>query len=631
LKQQPVSPKDLNCSKSEWRGTLQNNLEQIQLGDLYVESNNYEEGGGKSVRVLSTSQLEGFHSALKKLLARSVSAEVGLRILDVFIVRHNLKVGAKYGRNPPLQHADAITLAQTAMLCRGALPESQELEFVSQLMSKPLPRPQYRSSTQHDFNFEQWGQLFDGVHVDTDALDLNLHRSQNHRSSIKELLTRQVVFTNSRRLPASAFLNSLCLTELDYEAAAGFASEELSLLRQLRSEQARSGKTWEKCNLVTTIMYNIVVSSNANNQLKLRRRSFATLAAKIDSLTKHDADTSNNPSPTQATRIFQLTPQEPPSEELTGHEKGFLEDLFTALRNVSTLKKVRQVFVNVYSFASCVCTGIHARETSLVLAKWENLRRGSNRGTSLRIRLKVTQATLLAVQNQRLDPHPSSIDTSVLEPDTPQCTNIRPDDPETPHIQPDDPDMSCSGVPISVPNSNSNSPAVSSRSQSQLRDSGPDVCSSANASPVIDGQDSQIPAADAHQGRIPGSTAMFIAQEHLEKLRKLQVELPNRNGKWNLIYDEYVKLYPEPGSRISLNALRCRLRPPTAPRKVPAELEHPPLQNVPPASRKRKETSCQSCRKRKQRCGEGSVNPYCTRLNTTVPTQQQSLDQFYSL
>ncbi|OWY98481.1 hypothetical protein PHMEG_00030747 [Phytophthora megakarya] len=259
-----VLPKDVGCSDLEWHGTLNNNLQQIRRGDLEVATNTNNEGGGKSVRVLSTSQLEGFHSALKKLLARSVSAEVGLRILAVFIVRHNLKVGARYGRNPSLQHADLFTLAQTASCCRGAPPESLELEYVSNLMSFPLARPQYRSTTDHDFGFEEWGQLFDSVKIDTNALELNLRRSHHHSNTIEELLAKQAVFSTTR----AEFFNSLCLIELDYEAAIGFSSEELALLRQLRSEQVRAGQSWADCALVTTIMYNIAVASNLNSQLK---------------------------------------------------------------------------------------------------------------------------------------------------------------------------------------------------------------------------------------------------------------------------------------------------------------------------------------------------------------------------
>ncbi|KAE9059940.1 hypothetical protein PF006_g31765, partial [Phytophthora fragariae] len=123
-----VAIRDVSCPESEWISCLNSNLEQIERGDVDVKDNSYDEGGGKSVRVLSTSQLEGFHSALKKLLARSVSAEIGLRILDVFILRHNLKIGSRYGCNPPLEHADIATLAQAASFCRDVISESPQLE-----------------------------------------------------------------------------------------------------------------------------------------------------------------------------------------------------------------------------------------------------------------------------------------------------------------------------------------------------------------------------------------------------------------------------------------------------------------------------------------------------------------------
>ncbi|POM74215.1 Hypothetical protein PHPALM_8863 [Phytophthora palmivora] len=47
--------------------------------------------------IVSISQLEGFHIAMKKLLAREVRIELGLYILDVFIVQHNIDVGARFG------------------------------------------------------------------------------------------------------------------------------------------------------------------------------------------------------------------------------------------------------------------------------------------------------------------------------------------------------------------------------------------------------------------------------------------------------------------------------------------------------------------------------------------------------
>ncbi|KAE9261351.1 hypothetical protein PF008_g32875, partial [Phytophthora fragariae] len=86
-----IKPSDIGVSSSEWEGSVNSNLEQIGGGDLFVEMSNYYEGGN-SVHVVSTSQLEAIHSKLCKLLDCVVSIEVGLRILDVFILQHNLKI-----------------------------------------------------------------------------------------------------------------------------------------------------------------------------------------------------------------------------------------------------------------------------------------------------------------------------------------------------------------------------------------------------------------------------------------------------------------------------------------------------------------------------------------------------------
>ncbi|ETI39999.1 hypothetical protein F443_14480 [Phytophthora nicotianae P1569] len=193
------------------------------------------------------------------MLARSVPVDVGLRILDIFILQHSLKVGSNYGQHPSMRHADILTLAQTATLCRGVIAESPQLEF-------------------------NWRQIFETASVDALALEANLQRSRQHNDSIKELLMKQIVFTETGKLSKADFFNSLCLAELDYEAAAGFSSEEYALFRQVHMEQKRAGRSWSECSLVTTMLYNMTVLSIGNQRLKLRRISFATLAAKINCL-----------------------------------------------------------------------------------------------------------------------------------------------------------------------------------------------------------------------------------------------------------------------------------------------------------------------------------------------------------
>ncbi|OWY96085.1 hypothetical protein PHMEG_00033747 [Phytophthora megakarya] len=128
---------------------------------------------------------------------------------------------------------------------------------------------------------------------------------------------------------------------------------------------------------------------------------------------------------------------------------------------------------------------------------------------------------------------------------------------------------------------------------------------------------------------ISPQTPAFIADEHLNMLRKLKRTLPNRNGKWNCIYSECAALYPDPCSRITLNALRCRLRSPWAlnQRSLATDLiEQAPTRSKPG---KRKETLCTSCRQRKKRRGDRSVNPYCMGVNK-APAHSNSLDQCLS-
>ncbi|ETL48821.1 hypothetical protein L916_01608 [Phytophthora nicotianae] len=240
-----ISSEDINCSESEWQGSVNSNLKKIERGDLYVEANIYREGGGKD---------------------------------------HNLKVGSNYGRNPPMHPADILTLAQTATLCRGIIAESPQLEFVNQLVSKPLRQSAYLASTVLDYGLERWRQICETARFDTQALEANLHHTRQHNDSIKELLLKQIAFTKTGKLSKADFFNSLCLAELVYEAAAGFSSQERALLRQVQTEQKLARRNLSECPLDTTLMYNIAVFSNSNQRLKLRRRSFATLAPKINSI-----------------------------------------------------------------------------------------------------------------------------------------------------------------------------------------------------------------------------------------------------------------------------------------------------------------------------------------------------------
>lgn len=60
-----ITANDLGCTLAKWNNTIEYNVAQIKAGHLHVAENTYQEGSGPAVRVVSPSQLEGFHSALK--------------------------------------------------------------------------------------------------------------------------------------------------------------------------------------------------------------------------------------------------------------------------------------------------------------------------------------------------------------------------------------------------------------------------------------------------------------------------------------------------------------------------------------------------------------------------------------
>ncbi len=110
----------------EWPGCVANNLMQIERGDMDILENVYVENGHQ-IKIISTSQLAGIHSGLKRLTNRVLSMEVGLRILDIYLLHLNLRVGASFGRNPEFGHAPDINqLARSAILCHGTITTSPQ-------------------------------------------------------------------------------------------------------------------------------------------------------------------------------------------------------------------------------------------------------------------------------------------------------------------------------------------------------------------------------------------------------------------------------------------------------------------------------------------------------------------------
>ncbi|ETI39998.1 hypothetical protein F442_14322 [Phytophthora nicotianae P10297] len=113
-----------------------------------------------------------------------------------------------------------------------------------------------------------------------------------------------------------------------------------------------------------------------------------------------------------------------------------------------------------------------------------------------------------------------------------------------------------------------------------------------------------------------------MTHDHFHKLRELAKSIPNSNATWERICAVCKSYYPN--LPLSTNALRCRLKEKKVALKVAAST---PTQSIKPQKRSR-ETSCSSCRQRKKRCGDLTVNPHCTRPQSGSRAQHVSLDHF---
>lgn len=228
---------DLACSEAEWRGCIQSNISQIRRGNMDIAENECCERE-KAVCIVSTSQLKDFHSALKKLTARYVSVEVSLRILDVFIVQHNLKIGADFGRNKPFGAVDFLALSQAAIMCQGVgIAYIPQLEYALDVFSEQLCEPTYRNATPNDFDIGQWMRMFTSAKADVDLLEGRLTRPREHRQTVLELLLNSSSVVESRSVHPINFIKLLNLDERGAERESRFSAQEHELLRQVQREQ----------------------------------------------------------------------------------------------------------------------------------------------------------------------------------------------------------------------------------------------------------------------------------------------------------------------------------------------------------------------------------------------------------
>ncbi|POM70099.1 Hypothetical protein PHPALM_13519 [Phytophthora palmivora] len=408
-----LSPSDLGCTLAKWNNTIEYNVAQIKAGQLHVADNTYREGGSP-VRIVSTSQLEGFHSALKKLLAREVRSELGLRILDVFIVQHNIDVGARFGRNPPISNVDLISACRAATLCKlygkGLVASTPEQEFITNLVSESIPAPQYRSATGRDFSFQAWEQMFKNANVDASE-EVKFINSRQHMKTIRELLCKKATVLETGKVDSDDFMHSLRMEENNSEGANALSIEEHELLRQVVREQVACKRVCSDCDLVTTIMYNLVVASNRNSFIKIQRRSYRTLESKIKKFRTELA----TPSLVAYTKkLFEFRTQQQCKGRLTTCEHEIQSALFTTLRESYASCQKRKIFCKIYDFAACICDGVRAFSKESLLRRWEVLKKSPSTNGEFKIKFKITRRLLPLVDSTETEANANSSDAPAI-------------------------------------------------------------------------------------------------------------------------------------------------------------------------------------------------------------------------
>ena len=380
-----VSASDLNCSQDEWMGTLKSNIDQINRGDLFVTKNSYMEGD-HSIKVVSTSQLESFHAKLKNLLDRNVSVTVGMRILDVCILQHNIEMGAKFRRNPPITNVNLLKVCESAILSHGVLPTSKEQEYVLNLFSAPDVASTHHVSASLSGEMARWQALFLNTQVNATAVEQQLLKtSKSSRMNLKTLFGT----SNRANIYAKTFFSALRI-DPEYEDESFLHHHEYILLKDIRRCQRFHGDNlkWESDAFVSTVLFNISVEKVPSQHLQLRKKSFFAIAKHAAEM---DRESVANVRPEADLFAFNTKkPVKNKSVSCSPAERYLMEELFVLFYDSKWLSKRKKQFVVLYDFAASICSDICPRTESFLETRWSSMRQERYRADrSLKLRIKI--------------------------------------------------------------------------------------------------------------------------------------------------------------------------------------------------------------------------------------------------
>ncbi|KAE9084156.1 hypothetical protein PF005_g21663 [Phytophthora fragariae] len=298
-----------------------------------------------------------------------------MRILDIFILQHNLNVGAKHRRNPMFHGTDFRSVCQSALICAGSLPDTPQLEYMRMLLSRSsktdLTTIEYRLGSAAAPQHRPWERLFDMIRLDTTQIESRLLRQHEVAGDIRELLLNA---HKARKSTSSKVFVELLGLEPEYESSTEFTAREFSLLKELRAEQLAANKPWSTSDVIATIVYNAAVQQLDNPALGVKKRGFRAIARRIGGV---DDQLMIKPV-CPGRRIIHAVDKAVNDDAVSPDEEALMKNLYAMVRTAG-LKKRKQTYFMVYNFAASMCSGIEPKSEGLLQRRWEGMKRSENR------------------------------------------------------------------------------------------------------------------------------------------------------------------------------------------------------------------------------------------------------------
>ncbi|KAI9347415.1 hypothetical protein DFJ73DRAFT_456220 [Zopfochytrium polystomum] len=331
--------------------------------------NNIHVEAGLQRSLISSSSNESLHSELNAICRRSMSYEVGMRVLSIFIVKINLRQAAAYERIPPyIDETNIFTWMKTALLSHSLVPSSKQisflLNFMGTLASLPAEVP-WRSFSYPESrsNRETWKSVF-GIDAHVRKPMIAQIMSSPSKKGLLSYFKRSTVTS----IESKTFVDRLQLCDDDIEIHFSISSNEIRLLRNILIQQRSVDAPWKESIYVTTVMFNSVVraSLESDQTLDLKPRSPSFIESAITKWSLLEVSERMH----ESINLFHI-----PFPKLGRIPADWTDDEKYLLDVFAKLVPTPREFRSLWAFAADMCQKVYQRTDTELSKKWENTRK----------------------------------------------------------------------------------------------------------------------------------------------------------------------------------------------------------------------------------------------------------------